>query len=191
MPRLSLLAVALFLAEPGPQMLTLEIRAFRGTEDVTHESRVIVHRAGDRGQPVANVDAGASSTGMKVPAGIYDAQAVQERGGRVVNIRWAERLVVMPYPDEAGHHLEVINFETGYGALQVRGSAGRKSDADVTLFVAGDRTQPAAPPARADNYLLFVVRAGQYDVQIKRGARATWQTGIEVPLDRTRLWIVP
>jgi hypothetical protein len=97
----------------------------------------------------------------------------------------------MPYPDEAGHHLEVINFETGYGALQVRGSAGRKSDADVTLFVAGDRTQPAAPPARADNYLLFVVRAGQYDVQIKRGARATWQTGIEVPLDRTRLWIVP
>ena len=26
----------------------------------------------------------------------------------------------MPYPDEAGHHLEVINFTPGYGALQMR-----------------------------------------------------------------------
>jgi hypothetical protein len=191
MPRLCLLALALFVAQAGHQLLTLEIRAFRGPADVTMETRVVVHRAGERGQPVAQVDVGVSPATRQVAPAIYDAQAVQERDGRVVNIRWAERLVVMPYPDEAGHHLEVINFETGYGALQVRGAAGKKPDADVALFLAGDRGRPAATPLVQSNYVLFVVRAGQYDLQVKRGGRMTWQTAIDVPLDRTRLAIVP
>ena len=191
MPRLWLLAVALAVASAGEQMLTLEIRAFRGAIDVTHESRVIVHRAGDRSQPVAQVTAGTPRVVVKVPAGIYDAQAVHEREGKVINIRWAERLVVMPYPDEAGHHLEVINYETGYGALQVRGAAGGKPDAEVALFAAGERSQPAASPTRDDRYAVFVVRAAAYDIQARRAGRTTWHTGIEVPLDRTRLWIVP
>jgi hypothetical protein len=184
------MALALMLAHSGQQPLTLEIRAFLGKEEVTHETRITVHRAGDRGQPVAQVQIGGQRT-MKVPQGIYDAQAVHERDRRVVSIRWAERLVVMPYPDEAGHHLEVINFEAGYGSLQIRGAAGRKPDADVALFAPGDRSHPAAVAAWQNSYALFVVRAGQYDVQVNRGGRTTWHTAIDVPLDRTRLWIVP
>ena len=191
MPRVWLLAVALAVASSGEQMLTLEIRAFRGTSDVTHESRIIVHRAGDRSQPVAQVAAGTPRVVVKVPAGIYDAQAVHEREGKVINIRWAERLVVMPYPDEAGHHLEVINYEIGYGALQVRNATGGKPEAEVALFAPGDRGQPVAAPARDDRYALFVVRAAPYDVQARRAGRTTWHAGIEIPLDRTRLWIVP
>lgn len=190
MPRLFLLAFGLFVAGMDQQLLSLEIRVFRGTEDVTSQSRVLVHPAGERGHPIAQAGIGDARV-MKVPAGIYDAQAVQEHGGRVVNIRWAERLVVMPYPDEAGHHLEVINFTPGYGALQIRGStAGAPVDA-VALFLSHERMQPVATLPAQHPYILFVVRAGLYDIQVKRALRATWHNNIEVPLDRTRLWIVP
>jgi len=172
------------------QAILLEIRAFDGVTEVSEASRVIVHRAGQREQPVAQLGAGAGRT-VKVAPGIYDVQAIHEVAGRVVNIRWAERLVVMPYPDEAGHHLEVINFQTGYGALQVRDTDARASDADVALFAPKDHTQPAGARIAAPAYALFVVRAGAYDIFVKRGAKGNWHPGVDVPLDRTRLWIVP
>src|SRR5262245_55117860 len=125
---------------------------------------------------------------MQLPPGIYDCQAVQERDGRVLNIRWAERLVVMPYPDEAGHHLEVINFMTGFGALEVPSAVGG-STIEVALFSAGQRSRPL-PSVGGPGYRLVAVPAGQYDLEIRRGSRTTWQNGIEVPLDRTRLWVV-
>jgi hypothetical protein len=188
MPRLCLLALALSALQTG-QLLTLEIRVFRGSEDVTGHSRVVVHRAGERGQPVGHLS-GSTAT-MKVAPGIYDAQAVQEQDARVVNIRWAERLVVMPYPDEGGHHLEVINVITGYGALQIRTNPETSPIDSVALFPAKERGQPiAAAPSRGSN-ILYVVRAGVYDVQIRRGARTDWHANLEVPLDRTRLWVVP
>jgi hypothetical protein len=102
MLRLSLLALACAVVPAAPQLLTLEIRVFRGMEEVTAETRITVHRAGERGDPVARAPIGEARAVMRVPPGIYDAQAIQERDGRVVNIRWAERLVVMPYPDEEG-----------------------------------------------------------------------------------------
>lgn len=190
MPRLCLLALALVFYQPG-EPLTLEVRVFRGSDDVTGQTRVTVHRAGERGQPVAQVPAGEPRSKIKVAAGIYDAQAVQEKDTRVVNIRWAERLVVMPYPDEEGHHLEVINFTPGYGALQVRTSPSAASVDDFALFVANDRSQRAGSAPGRGPYVLFVVRAGRYDLQITRGSRASWHSNIEIPLDRTRLLIVP
>jgi hypothetical protein len=190
MPRLCLLALALVMFQPG-QPLTLEIRVFRGSDDVTGQTRVTVHRAGERGQPVAQMPAGEPRPKMKVVAGIYDAQAVQEKDARVLNIRWAERLVVMPYPDEDGHHLEVINFTPGYGALQVRASAAAAPIDDFALFPANERGQPAGSASGRGTYVLFVVRAGHYDLQVRRGARVSWHSDIEVPLDRTRLLIVP
>jgi hypothetical protein len=187
-----MLLLALLTGHPSPQLLTLEIRSYRGTTDVSDATRIVVHRAGQREQPVGQILSGGART-VGVPPGIYDAQAVHERDGRVLDIRWAERLVVMPYPDEAGHHLEVINFVSGYGALQIRSAGGRApgSDTTVALFTADAHGQPAAVATVPGPYALFVVRAGQYDVLVRRGVTETWYTGINVPLDRTRLWIVP
>ena len=190
MPGAVLLICAL-LAGPRPQqLLKLEIRTYRGTEDVSAATRVVVHRAGQREQPVGRIAPGAGRT-IGVAPGFYDAQVVHERHGRVLNIRWAERLIVMPYPDEAGHHLEVINFVNGFGALQVRGGDGAAPGTDVALFAAGEPSQPAAVPTMPGPYALFVVRAGRYDVLVKQASGPRWYRDIDVPLDRTRLWIVP
>lgn len=167
--------------------IALEIRVFQGGAELTAETRITIHRAGDRGNPIGAI--AAHERQVTVPAGIYDAQAVRERDGRVLNIRWAERLVVMPYPDEAGQHLEVINFASGYGALQVRAAAGTAVP-DVGLYAAGDRSKPAATPAGGAGYVLFVVPAGLYDLRVHTAGAPTWHPGVEVPLDRTRLWLV-
>jgi hypothetical protein len=175
---------------PQPQaLLTLEIRVFNGPDEVTRHSRVTVHRAGERGTPVGRVDPGAPGH-VQVPAGIYDAQAVHEVSGRVQDIRWAHRLVVMPYPDEAGHHLEVINFQKDYGALQLRAKPGAQLEEDIEVYGTGQRDAPARAYT-GPGYRLFVLRAGTYDLQVRRGVRMTWYNDLDVPIDRTRLWIIP
>ena len=168
------------------QTLLLELRVFNGYEEVTNQTRVFLHRAGDRGTPVAEAGGGPPRIELKVDEGIYDVQAVRERDGQVVNIQWANRLVVMAYPDEAGQHLEVINFKTGFGALQIRGK-----DAEIAIFEPGKRDKPVTAPIIGAVYALFVVKAGPYDVRVNRGAQITWHPNVDVPLDRTRLWIVP
>jgi len=184
------LALAVALAQAPAPALTLEIRVFAGAEEVTRETRVTIHRAGDRSSALAQAEPGKGHV-FTVPAGIYDAQIVRERDGRVLNIRWAERLIVMPYPDEGGRHLEVVNFSSGYGALQVRTSRPAGLPA-IALFEADDRSRPIAPVAGpADGaYALFVVPAGRYDLQIGH-ERSKGRMNLEVPLDRTRLWVVP
>lgn len=168
--------------------LTLELRIFDGTEEVTSQTRVKLHRAGDRADVVAQTNPGQARIELAIGEGIYDAQAIRERGDEVVSIRWANRLVVMPYPDEGGHHLEVVNFKNGYGALQVRVRDGVRPD--VALYPAGNRSKEVAPPLAGRTYVLFVVPAGKYDIFVK-GARSAWHAAIDVPLDRTRLWLVP
>lgn len=185
-----ILPLAVLALAPVQESITLEVRTFDGPTDVSRVTRVIVHRAGDREQPVGRVDLGPNRT-VTVAPGIYDAQAIREQSGRVVNIRWAERLMVMAYPDEKGHHLEVVNFQSGYGALEVRGASGRGPEAEIALFAPEDHNRPAAQPAITPRYVLFVVRAGEYDVFVKRGGRDTWHPGVDVPHGRTRLWLVP
>jgi hypothetical protein len=185
-----LLALALRAITPAQQSITLEVRTFDGAADVSDATRVIVHRAAQRDQPVGQINPGTRPM-ITVPPGIYDAQVLREQSGRLANIRWAERLVVMPYPDENGHHLEVINFQRGYGALEVRGTTGRGPEADVTLYTTSDHSKPAAAPLTTSTYALFVVRAGEYDLYVRRGGGGTWHPRIDVPLGRTRLWIVP
>lgn len=177
-------------AQAASGTLTLEVRVFQGPDEVTADTRVIVHRAGDRTEPVGQMSGAAAAHRLTLPSGIYDAQAVRERDGRVVSIRWAERLVVMPYPDEGGRHLEVINFANGYGALQIR-AAGGSAVPEIAIYTAGDRSRPRAAPLAGEGYRLFVVPAGRYDIQVKSGARPAWHTDVEIPLDRTRLWLVP
>ena len=182
------LAVQDPLADPARQ-LTLELRMFNGVEEVTAQTRATVHRAGDRGEPLLQAAPSDGRIELRVPAGIYDVQAIHERDGRVLNIRWANRLVVMPYPDEPGHHLEVVNFKNGFGALQIREPAGGQPD--VALYEQGKRDKPATAPFAASSYLLFVVRAGAYDLLARQVGKSTWHPGVDVPLDRTRLWIAP
>lgn len=190
--RCLLLATSLLLGQKEPATLALEIRVFAGAEEVTGETRVSIHRAGERSTPIAQAQAQNGRHHFDVAPGIYDAQVVRERDGRVVNIRWAERLVVMPYPDEKGRHLEVVNFTNGYGALQVR-SPRAGGVPDLALYAAGERSRPAAIPVagRSEDYVLFVLPAGRYDIQVRTPTRASWHPEIEVPLDRTRLWLVP
>lgn len=190
-PLLILLAPALLLtaAAPAPAPpLLLELRVFNGAEEVTAYTRMTVHRAGERDEPLAAASGSDGPIELRVPEGIYDVQAIEERDGRVVNIQWAHRLVVMPYPDEGGRHLEVLNFTSGYGALQVR-AAGPVLP-EVALQPAGGRTA-AGRPAKGAGYLLFVVPAGVYHVTVTHGERTVRHEGIEVPRDRTRLWVVP
>ena len=185
-----LLALALLTFLPLQQSITLEVRTFDGTADVSDATRVVVHRAAQRDQPVGQINPGARPT-LSVPPGIYDAQAMREQTGRLANIRWAERLIVMPYPDENGYHLEVINFQTGYGALEVRGSTGRGPEAEVALYTAADHEKAAAMPVTTSMYALFVVRTGEYDLLVRRGGLSAWHPRIDIPAGRTRLWIVP
>jgi hypothetical protein len=192
---LALALVTAFAAQdPAPpdatKPLTLELRIFNGTEEVTAQTRATVHRAGDRGEPLVHATSSAGRIELRLPPGIYDVQTMHEREGRVLNIRWANRVVLMPYPDEPGHHLEVINFKNGYGALQIRDASG--GPPDVALFEPDRRDKPAAPPLGTASYVLFIVRAGPYDL-LQRARRPAdkeiWNTGVDVPLDRTRLWV--
>jgi hypothetical protein len=187
---LRMLPLVAALAQAPAPLLTLEVRVFLGTQEVTGETRVTVHRAGERSAAAAQAQDRAGAHVFTVPAGIYDAQIVRERDGRVLNIRWAERLIVMPYPDEGGRHLEVVNFTNGYGALQVR-SERPGTLSDIALFAAGERGRDIARVEIArEDYALFVVPAGKYDLQVKSGSRSTWHADLEVPLDRTRLWVI-
>jgi hypothetical protein len=169
--------------------ITLELRIFNGADDVTRESRIAVYRAGERDDPLARLAAASPGFTAQVPAGFYDAQVIRVREGAVVAIRWAERLVVMAYPDERGRHLEVINLQSGFGALQVRSKTSDVAP-DVALYVAGARNKEATPALSGEGYALFVVPAGAYDLLV-RGAHPAWQTQLDVPADHTRLWLVP
>ncbi len=179
-----LLAVALALQAPAT--VSLNIRVFDGPDEVTRDTRIRLFRAGEHQSPIAEVHGGGPLIAT-VPTGIYDAQAIHEKDGRVVGLRWAERLVVMAYPDEQGQHLEIINLQSGFGALQVRGQSGETPD--VAIFAAGDHQREATKPVSLAAGALFVVLAGRYDLRVRRDGATTWHPDIEVPVDRTRFWV--
>jgi hypothetical protein len=180
-----LVAIALAAGQPA-SALTLEMRVFDGPIEVTAESRVTVFPAAARTGALARCRPHGRSISLRVAAGFYDAQVIRERDGRVLAIRWAERLTVMAYPDEAGRHLEVINLQAGFGALQVRARSGPPPH--VSLYAAGVRDKEAATPVPGDGYTLFVVRAGTYDVLVGDAA-PSWHTDVEIPAGGTRLWM--
>ena len=150
---------------------------FDGAEDVTAESRINIFKAGDRQAALAESRA-RRVVETSVAQGMYDAQIIREREGRVLNIRWAERLIVMPYPDEAGRHLEVINFQNGFGALEVRGHD--PGDPDVAIFSAGSHDQEAAKTRRRHR-----LRALRRPRGTLRSARATGRTNDVAPRHRS------
>jgi hypothetical protein len=171
-----------------------EFRVFSGAEEITASTRLRVMPTGKREQPMQLAEG-------KMPAadlapGIYDVQALRLRQESIVGIQWAERLVVMHYPDEAGRHLEVINFQPGFGALQVRTMRLPISGVDVAVFALGQRTAPATRALEGDGYKLFVLPAGRYDIRVRAAGtgdaepESRWFLDVEIPSDRTRLKVV-
>jgi hypothetical protein len=170
--------------------VTAEFRVFAGQEEITATTRLRVMPTGKR-ERVTAVAQGPHPSATLAP-GIYDVQAFRMRQDAVVGIRWAERLVVMQYPDEGGRHLEVINFEPNFGALQLRAAHGEMRAYEVAAFPAGDRTTPSGSPVRGSDYVLFVLPAGQYDIRVRHAAAPDaedthWLLDVEVPADRTRM----
>lgn len=168
-----------------------EFRVFNGTEEVTASTRLRVLPAGARNAPAIEVD----RPGVSLAPAVYDVQAIRTSDRGVRSIRWAERLAILHYPDEGGRHLEVINFQSGFGALQLRATQGTLPPAAVAVFETGDHTAPAGSVLPGDGYVLFVGRAGRYDVRVQRAGAggapdANWFLAIDVPAGRTRLRIV-
>jgi hypothetical protein len=182
-----LAAVLARQAQPEAQTIRLEVRVFDGAEDVTARARVQIYPSGSRTAPLPTVSRGERHV-VEVAPGLYDAQAIVEQDGRVTGIRWAERLAVMAYPDEAGDHLEVINVRNGFGALQVRASHGGPVQGEAALFPSGSRepSRRVAAASRTAAWLLFVVPAGRYDLVTMPDSRVQ-ASEIEIPPDRTRL----
>ncbi len=148
------------------ETIRTEFRVFDGAVEVSAETRLRVRPSGStetgrvvEGGPLA----------AELPAGIYDVQAVRQRAGQVVSVRWAEKLVVMAYPDEGGRHLEVINFASEHGALQLRwpeGQTPEPSGVAVTVTKGGESRPTPARAIHGPGYVLLVLPAGTYDVRI-------------------------
>src|SRR5918994_3303259 len=188
------LAIAILLAQDTTAPVTAEFRVFAGSEEITATTRLRIMPTGTREKSLTMRE-GKSLVTTLAP-GIYDVQALRLRPEGIIAIRWAERLVIMHYPDEAGRHLEVINFHSGYGALQLRTAKGSIAGYDLAVFAAGDRTAEAGEPIEAEDYRLFILKTGRYDVRVRPAGSqldnqdTRWLLDIEVPADRTRLKIV-
>jgi hypothetical protein len=168
-----------------------EFRVFNGTEEVTVSTRLRVVPAGARGASAVDVDRRA----VPLPPAVYDVQAIRTSDSGVKSIKWAERLAILYYPDEGGRHLEVINFQSGFGALQLRATRGDLPPEVIAVFETGNHTAPAGAILPGDGYVLFVGRAGRYDVRVQRAGlggalEASWFLAIDVPAGRTRLRVV-
>ena len=169
-----------------------EFRVFEGAREVSTDTRLRVRPSGssEQGRVVEG-----SELRLELPPGIYDVQAVRQESGQVVGIRWAERLVIMPYPDEGGRHLEVINFTNSFGALQLKWPDGQAPDPAGIAVTVSKAGEPRPIPTRVISglsYLLLVLPADTYDVKITRpGKDAIVLSGIEVPADRTRMKVIP
>jgi len=170
-----------------------EFRVFAGREEITDTSLLRITPSGVREGMIAVGPARRLTVSLS--PGIYDVQAFRTRQDAIVAIKWAERLVIMNYPDEGGRHLEVINFEPGFGALQVRSQKNPIANYVVDVFPAGDRTDAAKSLAGEDS-LLFILQARRYDIRVRpAGARddpndTRWMLDVEVPSDRTRLKLI-
>jgi hypothetical protein len=171
--------------------IVLELRVFDGTEEVTGETRLRLFPRGQRTNDLPMTSAPGQAITAVVPVGFYDAQAIREKRGQVVALRWAEQLLVQRYPDEYGRHLEVINFKPGYGALQIRPARDAVAAAKGWTAVAHPAGDPAREVGKAlvtGEDLLFALPSGSYDVKLTMGDKSTqWIRDVEVPADRTRL----
>lgn len=170
--------------------LSLDVRVFDGTTEVTDATRVTLHDAGTRTAPRQMPQAPNGERQLALPSGRYDVQLLHVDDGRVLGVRWTSLRLLVGYPGAHGRHLEVFNMQPGHGALQIR-RAGTSAELGTvrwtaTLHPAGGGAPVASQPG--DGYLLFVATPGTYDVEIRtREGDPHWLRGVQVQADLTYL----
>ncbi|HXE79185.1 MAG TPA: hypothetical protein VNK41_00400 [Vicinamibacterales bacterium] len=170
---------------PPTKAVRAVFRVFSGTQEITAETRLAVRPSG------SDKDAAVLTTpplAVDLEPGIYDVQAIHHKEGRVIGVRWAERLVIQKYPDERDEHLQVINLKAGFGALQIQIPLSVRPDpAAVTVKAAGGAPAADVRVVGSKGYLLIVAPAGTYDVTVALPGGTETFSGVEIPADRTRM----
>ena len=157
------------LATQSTSPLALDIRVFRGASEVTQATQVTVYPTGNRanGRPAPQVGSGERQ--LYLSPGRYDLQLVQHDEGKVVGLAWTTLRLLVDYPGEHQRHLEVINFDKNWGALQIR-PAGPLTTGPLTWsarLVRPDGSE-ASRGVEGDGYQVLVAPAGTYTVEITR-----------------------
>ncbi len=179
------------LPAQADQALRLDIRVFDGTDEVTADTIVSLYEAGARANARRLPLAQNGERQLPLPPGQYDLQLLHQDDGRVLRVRWTSLRLLVAYPGEHGQHLEALNMQRGFGALQVRRASASAERGGVhwvaTLRPAGGG-EPVGAPIRGDGYVLFVAKPGRYDVEIRTRAGEThWIRDAEIREDLTYL----
>ena len=166
--------------------LSLHVRVFRGHAEVTRETDVTVFPAGVRtnGRPAPLTNGGVRS--LPLSAGQYDLQLVHQQDGKVNGVVWTTLRLLVEYPGEEGRHLEVLNFDKDWGALQVR-AAGPHRSGPVgwrARLVRKDGTE-VARGVDGDGYQVLVAPAGTYDMVIEGADPRARMHDVEVKANLT------
>ncbi len=193
--RVAGLVIAVCLLAPagaGAQSAPVEllVRVFNGLDEITAQCQIAVYTADTRDAPLVPDLRPGTGHHVEVEPGLYDLQITWRGPGDTVAIEWAEHLSVLRYPDEGGHHVEVVNLQSVFGALLVRPPvAWLETDRDwrVSAFLHGGVGRAGFEPVDGTDYRLFILPAGRYDLVAELGSTELTVTDVEVPPQRTRL----
>jgi hypothetical protein len=176
-----------------PNRVRLQLRVFEGGEDITADARLLLYPRGQRTGNIALALGPGPDQAFEadVDTGFYDVQVIRERRGQVLGIRWIENLLVQRYPDEYGRHLQVLNLNPEFGALQIRPAPAEVAATrgwSAVALAAGDTARELGKARPVGDDLLLVLPAGRYDIRVTLGDRSLSSfREIEIPADRTRL----
>ena len=191
--RFALIGCLLLPAAAGAQSsapVELLVRVCDGVEEVTADCRIAVYTADSREAPLMP-ERRPGGHHVEVAPGLYDLQITRSDTGDQVAIEWAEHLSVLRYPDEGGHHAEIVNLQPFFGALLVRPPrAWLDTDGDwhVSAFLHGGIGRAGFEPVSGGgDHWLFILPAGRYDLVAGQGSTELAVADLEVPARRTRL----
>ena len=183
-----LFMAALTVASQDSTPLALDVRVFRGATEVTRETDVTVYPTGVRtnGRDVPLLPSGQRQ--VRLNSGQYDLQLVQQQDGKVGGIAWTSLRLLVNYPGENGRHLEVLNFDKSFGALQMQEYGGTAPGAPAwqVRLLRKDGTE-VARGVSGDGYRLLVAPAGVYDIAVDRPGRPLHLRDVEVKANLTYL----
>ena len=168
----------------------LLVRVFDGPDEITADCQIAVYPADTRDAPLVPALSSGMGHHVEVEPGLYDLQIRWRGSGDTVAIEWAEHLSVLWYPDEGGHHVEIINLQPVFGALLVKPPvAWLETDRNwrVRAFLHGGVGRAGFEAVDGTDHKLFILPAGRYDLVAGLGPTEFTVTDVEVPAQRTRL----